>query len=74
MAVEDESHEFKLSTYKALFSGGDEKKWWDDVFSRVTPAGMPRYKKDTHPKTFVTPMDFLKQKIEDKIKELIEKD
>ena len=32
MAVENESEEFKLSTYKQLFSGGQEKQWFDQVY------------------------------------------
>jgi len=76
MAVEGEAEEFKLSTYKQLFCGGDqEKKWWDQVFRTVTPAGKPCYKADEYKgKPLVTPSDFLRDKVENKIKELLEKD
>ena len=71
MAVESESEEFKKTTYKSLFCN-DEKQWWDRVFSMVTPAGKPSYK--PVPSIVVTPMDFLKQKIEEKIVDIIAKD
>lgn len=62
MAVEGESEKFKHTTYKALLCN-DEKAWWDHVFQLVTPAGKTSYK--PNPKSLVTPMDFVKQKIED---------
>ena len=40
----------------------------------VTAAGKPCYKAEEHPKRLVTPMDFVKQRIEDRIRDIIEKD
>ena len=75
MAIEGEAEEFKLSTYKQLFCGDQEKQWWDKVFSSVTPAGKPCYKAaEYRGKPLVTPTEYIKQRIEDKIKQLIEKD
>ena len=69
MAVEGEAEEFKLSTYKQLFCGDQEKQWWDKVFSSVTPAGKPCYKASEYRgKPLVTPTEYIKQRIEDKIK------
>ena len=75
MAVEGEAEKFKLSTYKQLFCGDQEKQWWDKVFSSVTPAGKPCYKADEYRgKPLLTPTEFIKQRIEDKIKQLLEQD
>ena len=71
LAVEGESEKFKHTTYKSLFCN-DEKEWWDQVFKMVTPAGKPSYK--PVPSIVVTPMEFIKQRIEAKIQEIIEKD
>ena len=70
MAVEGESEKFKHTTYKALLCN-DEKAWWDHVFQLVTPAGKTSYK--PNPKSLVTPMDFVKQKIEDRVRVILEK-
>ncbi len=68
MAVEGESEEIKQSTYRQLFCGA-EKKWWESVMQQVTPAGKTCYK--DKPKTLVTPEEFIKQRMFEKIKELI---
>ena len=57
MAVEQESEDVKQSTYKQLFCG-EEKKWWESILGKITPAGKTCYKEK--PKTLVTPEDFLK--------------
>ena len=71
MAVEGESEDLKKTTYQILFCN-EEKKWWDQVFQMVTAAGKPCYKPS--PQVVVTPMDFIKIKIEEKIKDLVAKD
>ena len=68
MAVEGESDELKKTMYQVLFCG-EEKQWWDSVFKMVTPAGKACYKEV--PKVVITPMDFIKQKIEEKLKDII---
>ena len=52
---------------------GEERQWWNKVFGMVTPAGKPRYKKIESNVT-ITPMDVIKQRIEEKIGEIIAKD
>ena len=75
MAVEGETEEFKITTYKQLFGSPDEKAWWDQVFRNVTPAGKPCYTRALYAgKPLITPMDYVKQKIEDKIKDMITHD
>ena len=71
MAVEGESEDLKKTTYQILYCN-EEKKWWDQVFQMVTAAGKPCYKPS--PQVVVTPMDFIKIKIEEKIKDLVAKD
>ena len=68
MAVKDESENVKRSTYKQLFCG-EEKEWWDRILREVTPAGKSCYK--DRPTQLITPEQFIKQKMEEKIKELI---
>ena len=70
MAVEGESDELKKTMYQVLFCGA-EKAWWDSVFRLVTPAGKRCLQ--PVPSMVVTPMDFLKQKIEEKIRDILEK-
>jgi hypothetical protein len=75
MAVEGETEEFKITTYKQLFGSPEEKHWWDQVFRNVTPAGKPCYTREKYAgKPLVTPMDYVKQRIEDKIKDMITHD
>jgi len=75
MAVEGETEEFKITTYKQLFGSPDEKAWWDQVFRNVTPAGKPCYTRAQYAgKPLITPMDYVKQRIEDKIKDMITQD
>eukprot|EP00347_Sterkiella_histriomuscorum_P011923 403370574 len=70
MAVKNESDEVKRSTYNQLFCG-QEKKWWEEILKQVTPAGKTSYK--DKPKELITPEQFLKLKIEQKLKEVIMK-
>ena len=75
MAVEGETEEFKITTYKQLFGSPEEKHWWDQVFRNVTPAGKPCYTREKYAgKPLITPMDYVKQRIEDKIKDMITHD
>ena len=61
MAVEGETEEFKLTTYKQLFGSRDEKAWWDAVFKNVTPAGKPCYTRAQYEgKPLITPMDYVR--------------
>jgi hypothetical protein len=48
---------------------GEEKKWWESILSKITPAGKTCYKEK--PKTLVTPEEFIKEKIQEKVKFLI---
>ena len=75
MAVEGETEEFKLTTYKQLFGSREEKAWWDAVFKNVTPAGKPCYTRAQYEgKALITPMDYVRQRIEDKVKDMIAND
>lgn len=69
MTVEGESDTLKKTMYQVLFCG-EERLWWQKVFSIVTPAGKPRYNKPLSNVT-VTPMEVIKQRIEEKIGELM---
>jgi hypothetical protein len=69
MTVEGESDALKKTMYQVLFCG-EERQWWQKVFSIVTPAGKPRYNKPLSNVT-VTPMEVIKQRIEEKIGELM---
>ncbi len=71
MALEGESDELKKTMYQVLFCDS-EKAWWDSVFKLVTPAGKPSYKPP--PAKVITPMEFIKQKIEMKVQEIIDND
>jgi hypothetical protein len=51
-AVKDESDEVKMSTYKDLFCG-PEKKWWEEIMNKVTPAGKSCLTEK--PKELITP-------------------
>jgi hypothetical protein len=45
------------------------------VFRNVTPAGKPCYTREKYAgKPLITPMDYVKQRIEDKIKDMITHD
>lgn len=68
MAVRDECEEVKRSAYQELFCSED-KKWWQDIMAKVTPAGKTCYLEK--PKELVTPEDFLRQKMEEKVQQLI---
>ena len=68
MAVEGESEELKKTMYQILFCD-DQKKWYDEMFKQVTAAGKPSNKRP--PQKTVTPMEFIKIRIEEKLKELI---
>lgn len=65
LTVEGESDALKKTMYQILYCG-EEKQFWERVFSQVTPAGKPRAVIPDK-KVTITPMDFIKQRIEEKI-------
>ena len=72
MTVEGESDALKKTMYQILYCG-EERQWWSTVFSRVTPAGKPRTVIPASNVT-VTPMEMIRQRIEEKIGEILKKD
>jgi len=72
MTVEGESDALKKTMYQILYCG-EERQWWNTVFSRVTPAGKPRTVIPAANVT-VTPMEIIRQRIEEKIGEIVAND
>ena len=67
-AVENENEQVKRSSYKELFCS-PENKWWQEIMTIVTPAGKACYKEK--PSQLITPQDFIRAKVEEKLKEVI---